>query len=295
MSLVPASKATVYLATLRAIESNRRPKGLINDPFAKLFLPLFFRMVERVSRTPKGLRFLERYIDKRWTGALTCCAARTRLIDVMTTKAVEDSGVNQVIIFGAGYDCRAHRLQFPARIQRMQFVEVDHPAIQSRKQQILHASALKKNEYIDYVPVDFHNQDLISSIPPHFQKSHYHSLLIWESVTNSLSPAETDKLFKYFGSFKPGTMVIFMYVDEKVLSQPASFHGAVNVTKLLNRGGELWNFGLDPGNMHQFLSKYNMQLLHDYDMNQTRHFYYGDAADRMKGYEYYRVAMAVVR
>lgn len=297
MSLVPTSKATVYLATLRAIETNRSfgRRRLVDDPFAKFFLPPFFRLVEKISRYKPGLKFLDNYIERRWTGALTCCAARTRLIDVMAVKAAEDAGVNQIIIFGAGYDCRAHRLRFPPRIQRMQFVEVDHPDIQKHKQDILNEAPLKKNGHIDYIGVDFQKEELASIIPAHLQRSHYRSLLIWESVTNSLTPAETDKLFRYFSSFRSGTTIIFMYVDERVLTQPAHFHGAVNVTKQLRKGGEVWNFALNPANMHNFLADYNMRLLHDYDMNQIRHLYYEDLANNMKGYEYYRVAMAVVR
>ncbi len=294
MSLVITSKAAAYLALLRAIESNRTEnKRLFYDPYAKLFLPPSFRLVEKLSRIPFMNRFINWFIDRNWTGALTCCAARTRLVDVMTVNTVQDEGVNQVIVFGAGYDCRALRLQLKKRVQ---FVEIDHPDFQAEKRDTLSKNPGKNGmeAMINYVPVDLLTQDLDHVIPQIFQQGHYKTMFIWEGVTNCLTAPIAPKAFEYFKTFQPGTIIVFTYVDKEVLEHPEKFTGAASVTKLLRRNNEFWNFGIDPATIKEFLASYNMELMHNLDCNVYREMYYGEAAANMKGYEFYRVAMARV-
>ncbi|PWV45615.1 SAM-dependent methyltransferase [Chitinophaga sp. S165] len=294
MSLVITSKAAAYLALLRAIESNRpENKRLFYDPYAKLFLPTSFKLVEKLSRIPFMNRFIHWFIDRYWTGALTCCAARTRLVDVMTVNTVQDEGINQVIVFGAGYDCRALRLQMKKRIQ---FVEIDHPDFQAEKRDTLAKNPGRNGmeAMINYVPVDLLTQDLDHVIPQIFQQGHYKTMFIWEGVTNILTAPIAPKVFEYFKTFQPGTIIVFTYVDKEVLEHPEKFTGAASVTKLLRRNNEFWNFGIDPATIKEFLASYNMELMHNLDCNVYRRMYYGEEAASMKGYEFYRVAMARV-
>lgn len=293
MSLVPASKAAAYLALLRAIESNRpQRERLFNDPYAKLFLPPSLKLVAWLSAFLPFNRFVSWFIDKRWPGALTSCVARTRLIDVMTINSIDDEGINQVMIFGAGYDCRAHRLQIDKRIS---FVEVDHPGNQQVKKDILAKASPVPTTLVDYVPVDFHTQRPEDIIPDLLQKTHYKTMFIWEGVTNYLTAPIADKIFQYFKTFRPGTIVVFTYVDEKVLKDPGMFFGASSITRLLQKNSEFWNFGIDPANIHNFLAAYNMKVIYDEGATAYRHKYFGKRAAKMKGYEYYRVAMAIVQ
>ncbi len=81
--------------------------------------------------------------------------SRTRFIDEL----VEESLINetgQYVILGAGYDTRAHRLNFrhPFRV-----FEVDQPEVQERKRKKL-PDELLGNECVVYVSVDFSYQSL---------------------------------------------------------------------------------------------------------------------------------------
>lgn len=291
--MVSASKAAAYLALLRAVASNLPlGKRKIYDPYAKLFLPLHLKLVEWLSRVYILNKLISWYIDQRWTGALTSCVARTRVIDVMTENLIRDEGINQVIIFGAGYDCRVHRLQLKERVM---YVEVDDPRKQQLKRNILESSSLKPKTQLDYLAVDFHTQQLADILPPLFYKKHYKTLFIWEGVTNYFTAPIADKIFQYFKSFPPGTMIIFTYVDEKVLTNPELFTGAENVTKLLQNNDEFWNFGIDPAKITEFLAGYNIKLKYDADANTYRRICFKERAAKMKGYEYYRVAMGIVQ
>lgn len=295
MSLVQASTSAAYLAHLRAIESNRPPdKRLFYDPYAKLFLPPILKYIEKMSTVGILNRCLSWCIDKHWPGARTSTVARTRLIDVMITNTIDEKGVNQLIIFGAGYDCRALRLKLKRPVY---FVEVDHPKAQNTKRGILDKAFPGQliDAATDYVAIDLHTQQLEEVIPNIFRKSHYKTMFLWEGVMNRLTAHMTSKVFQYFKRFRPGTLILFTYVDQQVLDHPERFPGADNVIKLLRCNNEFWNFGLDPHTIKDFLATYNMELLHDLGANDYRHTYYGDKADKMKGYEFYRVAMAVVK
>ncbi|SFD05477.1 methyltransferase, TIGR00027 family [Chitinophaga sp. CF118] len=293
MKMVTASKAAAYLALLRAIATNLPSKERkFTDPYAKLFLPPSLKLVERLSRIHLINRFISWYIDQRWTGALTSCIARTRLIDVMTENLVKDEGVNQLIIFGAGYDCRVHRLKLKERIM---FVEVDDPVKQQLKRKTLETSPIKPDTQVNYLSVDFHTQKLEDILPELFLNTYYKTLFIWEGVTNYFTAPIADKIFQYFKNFPPGTFIIFTYVDEKVLSEPELFTGAANVAKLLKNNNEFLNFGIDPAKINDFLAGYNMKLIYDDNATVYRETCFGPQAAKMKGYEYYRVALAVVQ
>lgn len=295
MRLLLASRSAEYLALFRSIASNRpqsQRRYLFDDPYAKYFLPRPLRMVARLSAIPGLNQLISRILDHRFHGALTSCLARTRVIDVMIQRTIHDLGINQLILFGAAFDCRIHRLQFNSKLV---FVEVDHPGMQATKRNVLEHLKNKPTELIDYIPVDFSNQQLETIIPHHLLKPHYKTLLIWEGITNSLTIPVADKLFEYFSKFTSGTRIIFIYIDEKVLSHTPSFMGSAISPKVLREHQEFWNFGMDPAKMEQFLAGYNMELLHDVDADTYRHSCFGERADKMKGLEYYRVVMAVVK
>lgn len=293
MKKVYASKAAAYLAVLRAIASNLpSAERKFEDPYAKLFLPPSLKLVEWLSRSVTLNRIISWYIEQRWTGALTSSIARTKLIDNMLENLVQREGVNQVIIFGAGYDCRVHRLklrELPA------FVEVDDPVKQQRKREILETSSIKPATPVSYLSVDFHTQHLDDVLPELFHGKHYKTLFIWEGVSNYFTARVANKIFRYFRTFPKGTTIIFTYIDEKVLTHPEAFPGAENVSKLLQQNNEFWNFGIDPAKISEFLADYNLQLIHDANADRYRKMYFGERAEKMKGYEYYHVAMAVVK
>lgn len=290
---VRASRSTILIAFFRAIESNRPPnKRLFHDPYAIHFLPPLLKMWATLSAYPVFRWFVPWYINTRWPGSRTAVVARTRLIDVMTVNTIRDYGVNQLIILGAGLDTRAHRLQIRERVQ---FVEVDRPITQQYKKDLL--SKLKDKPFtpVDYIGMDFKTQKPELYITGLMRGSHYKTLFIWEGATNNLTASVGNTMFRYFQGFPPGTRIIFNYVDKKVLEDPRTFYGAANVERLLKKIDEPWNIGLDPSYLPHFLADYNMELVFDEGAAEYRQRYFGDEAKKMRGYEFYRVAMAVVR
>ena len=104
------SRTAEYMAFFRACESVR-PKGerLFFDPLATLFIRRSLRAAVWVSRIPMLGASVDWCADRRLPGARTSAIARTRLIDDATDQVLRDK-FRQIVVLGAGFDCRAYRL-----------------------------------------------------------------------------------------------------------------------------------------------------------------------------------------
>lgn len=80
---------------------------------------------------------------------------RNRLAEDNLAQAVH-YGVRQYVLLGAGLDTFAHRNPHPG----LRVFEVDHPATQQWKRELVLSSGLPEPSCLHYVPVDFESQDL---------------------------------------------------------------------------------------------------------------------------------------
>ncbi|MFG1927590.1 class I SAM-dependent methyltransferase [Cryptosporangium sp. NPDC048952] len=274
--LSSGSKTAVHVALFRALESVRDDR-LFSDSYARLFLPRGYRVAAGVARFRPVGRRLEQYIDARWGGPRGSAVARTRLIDDWVDDAVS-RGARQLLVLGAGFDSRAHRL--PA-LSSVDVFEVDHPATQASKQRIL---AGRTRSDVRFVPVDFLYDDLGSALASAGFSPTVQTVVVWEGVTNYLTAAAVDVTLRYLGGIRGE--VIFTYVDKAVLDGGVAdaWRGAVTAV------GEPWTFGFDPASLADYLRERGLTLVEDVS---TR-----DAAQRYQrpqtAAEFYRVARARV-
>ena len=81
--------------------------------------------------------------------------ARSRYAEELLARAVAE-GVRQYVLLGAGLDTFAYRNPWP----ELRVFEVDHPATQQWKRELLQTSAIPIPPNLTYVPVDFECQSL---------------------------------------------------------------------------------------------------------------------------------------
>jgi methyltransferase (TIGR00027 family) len=291
MSLVHTSKSAKFVALFRAIEHTRAPdKRLFYDPYSRYFLSSYHQLGVLSCIIPGYRSLLCKYIDWRGPGARTSVVARTRQIDEMIIREVNENEINQIIILGAGFDCRAHRMNLPVH-----FVEVDHPNTQQVKKDLLGRQKKLPIVHVDYMPIDFEQEDLEEIMTPFLQKPHYKTLFLIEGVTSYLKGRAVATMFKYIGKFPSGTQIIFTYVEQAALDDPAAHYGLTSVLKLLERSNEGWNFGINPAAIHDFLGNENLELLYDEGSTEYRKRWMGAASEHMKGYEFFRIAHAKIK
>jgi methyltransferase (TIGR00027 family) len=266
-----ASRTAEHVALFRALES-RRKDGLFTDAYATRFLPPRYRWLARAATLPPVGHGIARLIDRRYPGGPRMSAiARTRLIDDLLAEAEPA----QVLLLGAGYDSRAHRIPgIPTTY------EVDHPATQRAKRR-----RVPDRDHVHYIPVDLNEQALGEALDrAGFPRKR--TAVIWEGVTNYLTEEAVDRTLRDLAAATAhGSTVILTYVDRAALDDDTEWHRSVR------RVGEPWTFGLHPGDVPAYLDERGLELRGDLSTREAAQRYHreGPAA------EFYRVAWAVVR
>jgi methyltransferase (TIGR00027 family) len=279
------SRTAAHMALIRALETAKAAdRRLFSDPFACRFLPRLQRVLMLPARSPPWRRMIEAIFDRKAPGARTSGAARTRLIDDWTRQAVRD-GIDQVVIMGAGFDCRALRLK---ELHSVMVFELDRREMLALKSRLLTDAQTQK---IVRVPIDF----LTDKPEERLRESGYapgaRTLFIWEGVTNYLDQASVDATFETFARSPEGSWVIFTYVHIDALSGQFPAPGLVNLLARLRRIGEAWTFGFHPDAVSDYLARRGFRLLADLGAAEYRARYW-PPAERPEGYEFYRAVLA---
>ncbi len=286
-----ASKTAEYMALFRALETTR-PAGqrLFDDPYARLFLSGRMRLGVALSRAVPFGNLLRRYIDWRWPGTRTSGAARTRYFDDAIVAAL-DTGVQQVVFLGAGFDSRAYRLPALARVN---VFEVDHPSTSATKQKVISAVSAAGAEHVQFVPLDFNIGSLQAAMTMAGFSPGRPTLIVWEGVSNYLTAEAVDGTLRWCATLTAGSKLIFTYVHQRLFDAPHAFDGTESLFAALAAADEKWTFGIDPAELRVFLSRRGLVLEEDCGATEYRARYYGNAAIGMSGYEFYRIAVARV-
>ena len=286
-----ASRTAEYVALFRAIESslpaNRR---LFEDPFARQFLGPRLALLASLCRVPGAADLVSRYIDGRWAGARSSAVARTRLIDDSIADALAQ-GLDQLVILGAGFDARAYRL---AGLSEVDVFEVDHPDTLAKKRAILRRSSFDAPARLRSVGIDFKSADLDRVMDAAGYSTEARTFILWEGVTNYLTAAAVDTTLQWCARAAAGSQLLFTYVHRAVLDDPASFAGTENLFGTLKEAGEQWTFGLDPAELADFLRQRGLELERDIGSSEYRARYLPRVSRIMRGYEFYRIAIARV-
>jgi methyltransferase (TIGR00027 family) len=285
-----ASRTAQYMALFRALESSR-PEGerLFEDPLARAFLRWPLSAVARLAAVPGLGRVLPRIIDQRVPGARSSGVARTRFIDDAISAGLRE-GIRQLVILGAGFDSRAWRL--PA-LRGVEVFEVDHPDTLATKRSVLARLGLAAPN-VRFVPTDFNQRELPSAMAAAGYHETERSFFLWEGVTNYLTESAVDATLRWCARAAPGSLLLFTYVHRDVLSQPGAFVGTEPLFASLAKFGEKWSFGIHPAELPRFLAERGLRLENDLGASEYRERHFGAAARAMRGYEFYRIALARV-
>jgi methyltransferase (TIGR00027 family) len=277
------------MALFRALESARPPASrLFTDPFAREFLRPSLRLVAGVARIPTVGEAISRIIDRRWPGARESGVARTRFIDDVLLNALGD-GVEQVVILGAGFDCRAYRL---AGMDRVRVIEVDHPETLGAKRKRLEQLLSGSPAHVHFVAVNFNKEHLEDALTAPLFESFRNTFFLWEGVTNYLTAPAVDSTFGAMHRLAERSQVLFTYVDKAVLEAPVAFEGTNSLNQILQRAGEDWTFGFDPSELPGYLEQHGFRLVEDIGSLEYRARYLDANAHLQRGYEFYRIALA---
>ena len=229
------------------------------DELAHIFMPPRARFFLRFS-------FFRNVFHKRShekvPGSYEYLTARTRFFDEVFVEAAKEK-TPQIVFLGAGYDTRAIRFQHLAEDSII--YELDALTTQNEKKKRLRRKNINLPENVVFVPVNFNTDDLKRTLLSHGYKREKRTLFIWEGVTMYITP-ETVKATLSFIRDNSGvdSMIAFDYFYESVIKKTNTSFGAKELSEMVSKLGEKFNFGIEEGKIGEFLLENGFVLMKHY-------------------------------
>jgi methyltransferase (TIGR00027 family) len=176
---------------------------------------------------------------------------RKRYIDDVSTRAVAE-GAESVVILGAGWDTRAHRLALPPEVC---VFEVDLPALAERKRRRLTALSADVAALSTLVPIDFHAGNLAEVLAAHGYRAETRTVFVWEAVTQYLTETAVRATLESLRAAPAGSTLVFTYVRKDFLDG-TRLYGAARLHQRLCGENALWRFGMHPEEVGGLLAGY---------------------------------------
>jgi methyltransferase (TIGR00027 family) len=286
----PSARAVAFV---RCLETGRLPDGrLFADPLAVHFLRFDERAQVALSRLPVLGSLYFGAVEALAPGLFGSTVGRTCFIDDALRAALA-AGVEQVVILGAGYDCRAYRV---AEIGRTPIVEVDHPRTQARKRAILARVQTATPPNLTWVAIDFERQrpaDVMAAAG--FQPGR-RNFFIWEGVTQYLSRDAVDATLDYVATVSAAdSRLVFTYEDVALIDGSLDFPGGRRLLLVNRLQGEPFRFGFDPPTLPSYLRARGLDLLEDVGGADYAKRYFAPLGRRLAATAYERTALVHVR
>lgn len=285
------SRTAQFVAFYRALETSEPAREpLFRDPFARRFLSRPLQMALWAAGSRPFRAALIRYADFRAPGARTSAIGRTRFIDDVVRDRVA-TGAKQLVLLGAGYDCRPYRLP---ELRAIRTFEVDQPGMLARREAGLGADADLAPQ-VTRVAINFTRDDLRDRLVRSGFDEQARSVFVWEGVTNYLTEEAVAAVLGFIGRGAAGSTLIFTYIHRGVIDGSTYFEGADTLLRNVQRLGEPWRFGLDPSQTGHYLERFGLDLVEDFAADEYRKRYLGSTPSDLHGYGFYRVAVAEVK
>jgi methyltransferase (TIGR00027 family) len=208
--------------------------------------------------------------------------ARTKFIDNQFVRALEQ-GLEQILIFGAGFDTRG--IRFGSRAENTRIFELDAPVTQSAKIERYHQKKIEIPKNLIYIPIDFDLESLSERlIQKGFEKGRS-SLFILEGLTMYLQPASVDSTFKTIKEFSgPGSRIVFDHIYTSVIRRENLYEGEQEIYQKVAVSGECFNFGIEKGHADEFLNTYGFAVEKIMDADALDEMFFRDTQGKHVGH-----------
>jgi len=143
-------------------------------------------------------------------------AVRTRFAEDALAVAFEN-GVRQAVVLGAGLDSYAYRNPFG---ERLRVFEVDHPATQAWKQQLLRDAAIPVPSSLTFVPFDFERETLAERLAAAGFNRTQPAFFTWLGVVPYLKEEAVWSTLTFIASLPNGADVVFDYSNPSATLTP---------------------------------------------------------------------------
>jgi methyltransferase (TIGR00027 family) len=242
---------------------------VLNDPLAIAILG---------EETARELRTDPRQFETLGTTNLRAfVAARSRFAEDHLSVGVQQ-GVRQCVVLGAGLDTLAYRNPFPG----VRVIEVDHPATQAWKRELLAAAGIAIPPSASFVPVDFAKQSLADELSRSEFRSTEPAFFSWLGVVPYLTRGAALGTLRWIASLPSGSAVVFDYAVSRSALNILERTALDALSLRVARAGEPFQLFFDPPELASALRETGFHGLEDVGSSEINARYFNGRADGLK-------------
>jgi len=274
MDSASPSRTALRVAMRRAAHQLYDAKPLVfDDPIAVAILGPHAAEIERTpGRDP------EHKPRPFSVGLRAFIVARSRYAEDLLAQAVA-RGVTQYVVLGAGLDTFAHRNPWP----QLRVFEVDHPATQAWKRDLICSSKLPVPENLAYVPLDFldfEQQSLAAQLHAAGFDSTLPSFFAWLGVVPYLTRDAFRATLAFISAQPPSSGVGFDYGRPRAVLPPHEQLAHDSLAARVQLAGESFQLFFTPAEIAAELAAFHdIEDLGSAELNAR---YFADRSDGLK-------------
>ncbi len=252
----------------------KNPYYRSDDSIAPLLLPNGFKTFMRV---PLFRRLFMKLFAPQ--GIYEYVIARTKYIDAVFRQALNDR-FDQVLIFGAGFDTRA--IRFHELNKNTRIFEMDVPTTQQAKIGQYQKRGVVTPPELHSIAIDFDKESLPEKLDKAGFKKGKRTLFLMEGLLMYLQPVSVTETFQTIQEYAgKGSLIVFDYVQASAINKERRSFGEDKIVNMVSGAGETWYFGMEKGQIEQFLSKYAMRLVDHKNAKELEETYFTDSAGKL--------------
>ncbi|HEV2703622.1 MAG TPA: class I SAM-dependent methyltransferase [Steroidobacteraceae bacterium] len=238
-----------------------------------------------------GIRAAAERFNRRYARYLRgFLVARSRLAEDALSEAVA-RGVRQYVLLGAGLDTFAHRN--PHAAMGLRVFEVDHPATQEWKRQLISAAHLKSPASLVYVPVDLERESLAERLGANGFRTDEPAFFSWLGVTMYLSREAIQETLKFVVHSKVSRSgIVFDYLTMPQRWDLLRRWGMKVLMRQVAAAGEPWRTFLDPVQLRADLIRLGFATVRDFGPAEINARLFENAGARLRVGAVGRVVLA---
>lgn len=222
-----------------------------------------------------------------------------RLILVARARCAEDAlaaavarGVDQYVVLGAGLDTFAYRN--PHAPERLRVFEVDFPATQAWKRELLSRAGIAEPASLTFVPVDFERDALEAELRTAGFRADRPAFFSWLGVSMYLTRPTVTTTLAFVAKRPPGSGITFDYMTPPSRLPWMARIAFSLVSRRVASYGEPWRTFFDPGELASELRALGLEPTEDLDGPALDARYFGGKQPSLGRNRVSRVVTAVV-
>jgi methyltransferase (TIGR00027 family) len=265
MEIGQVSKTALGVAIRRAAHQLVENPRILEDPIA-------VRLVG--SGYP---RHMERAMHRVTRDFRAFMAVRSRYTEDHLAEAVA-AGVSQYVILGAGFDTFAYRNPFPG----LRVFEVDFPATQKWKRQMLKRAEIEVPADLVFVPTDFEHKTLALSLSEAGLDVTRPAYFGWLGVVPYLTLDAFRSTLRTVAQLPAGSGLSFDYALSPELLTPEGRTAFGRLSERVAAAGEPFQLFFTPEAMESELRLAGFHRFQQLDYDQLNETYFKDREDGLK-------------